>query len=78
MSAVPDEVVIAAIALVASLSLAIPVRLVGLRETVSALGAMLAALNRRKFTLLLLGVIGALAGLWRFDQVRALFFGWFF
>ena len=78
MLAVPDEILVAAIALVASLSLGIPVRLVGLRETFSALGAMLAALNRRKFTLLLLGLIGALAGLWRFDQVRAIFFGWFF
>lgn len=78
MTSLPAEVLVVAVALAASLALGVPVRLVGLRATLRGIGYGLGYARRHKFALLLLAVIGAGAGLWTFDNVRELVFGWIF
>lgn len=74
MTGLPVEIQIAAIALAASLALGLPVRIVGWRATLAGIRIGLGWANRHRFTVLILALIGAMAGLWSFEQVRDLVF----
>lgn len=74
MTGLPEEIQIAAIALAASLAIGLPVRIVGWRATLAALRIGLGWANRHRFTVLVVALLGALAGLWSFEQVRDLVF----
>ncbi|TGY88966.1 hypothetical protein E5163_07475 [Marinicauda algicola] len=74
MSALPESAQIVILALAASLALGLPVRLVGLTATFRGIGIALGWARRRKFTVLAIGLAGAAAGLWSFEEVRDLVF----
>ncbi|KAA5804013.1 hypothetical protein F1654_09525 [Alkalicaulis satelles] len=73
----PAELVMIALALTASLVVGLPVRIVGWRATLAGFGLVRRGLRAHRWKILLVLVIGSLAGLWRFDSVRDLAFSLF-
>lgn len=55
-----------------SLAIGVPVRVVGWRATLSGVQAGWRAIRRRRFLILFILLIGALAGAWSFQSVREL------
>ena len=66
-----------AITLAASLLIGLPVRVFGASATLHAVSLGFQMIRRRKFMILLIALVGALAGLWSFESVRELVFGLF-
>lgn len=58
--------------LMVSLAIGVPVRVVGWRVTLAGAQAGWRAIRRRRFLILLILLIGALAGAWSFESVREL------
>lgn len=76
MAAIPYEIQVFAIALVASLAIGLPVRIAGWRATVLAVRGFWRLTRRYRIWIFLIAIIGMLAGLWTFDSIRGLVFGW--
>ncbi|MGP1275765.1 MAG: hypothetical protein ACQRW7_10130 [Caulobacterales bacterium] len=76
MAALPYEVQLFAITLVASLVIGLPVRIAGWRASVLAVQTVWRLTRRYRFWIFLIAIIGMLAGLWTFDSIRGLVFGW--
>lgn len=74
MTGLPEEVQIAAIALAASLAIGLPVRIAGWRAALAGLRIGFGWARRHKVMLFLAGSLGAIAGLWSFEQVRSVIF----
>ncbi|MCH8520993.1 hypothetical protein [Glycocaulis sp.] len=77
MAALPPELQVFAIALAASLIIGLPVRIVGWRASVIAARGVWRLTRRYRIWIMLIALIGVLAGAWSFDSVRSLVFGWF-
>ena len=69
-AALPVEVQIVAVALAASLVVGVPVRLFGLSATIGGLRLAFGFARRHRFTVLVIALIGAGAGLWTFESIR--------
>ncbi len=77
MAALPPELQVFAIALAASLIIGLPVRIVGWRASVIAVRGTWRLSRRYRFWIILIALIGVLAGAWSFESIRGLVFGWF-
>ena len=72
-----DFVSLAGISALSALALGLPLRLYGWRATWGAVMVVWRTLRGYRWWILLILLIGALFGLWRFEDVRALIFGLF-
>ncbi|PWE18234.1 hypothetical protein DDZ18_01085 [Marinicauda salina] len=77
-AALPVEVQIVAVALAASLIVGIPVRLFGLAATIGGLRLAFGFARRHRFTVLVIALVGAGAGLWSLESIRELVGGLIF
>ncbi|MGY6661199.1 MAG: hypothetical protein ACXIVO_02665 [Glycocaulis sp.] len=76
MAAIPYEVQIFAVALVTSLVIGLPVRIAGWRASVIAVRGVWRLTRRYRIWIFLIALAGMLAGLWSFESIRGLVFGW--
>ena len=72
-----DFVSLAGFSALGALALGLPLRLYGWRATWGAVMVVWRTLRGYRWWILLILLIGALFGLWRFEDVRALIFGLF-
>ncbi|WBQ12215.1 hypothetical protein L2D00_10210 [Hyphomonadaceae bacterium BL14] len=77
LAAYPAELVMVALALTASLAIGVPVRIVGWRATLAGFNLMRRGIRAHRWKILLVLVLGAMAGLWSFDTIRDLAFSLF-
>lgn len=70
--------IIAGLALVGALALGVPLRLFGWRATWNGFRAGLRWMRRHRWTAFWILLIGAIAGLWTFDDARRAIFNLFF
>ena len=70
--------VIAGLSMIAALALGIPLRVFGWRATWDGFRAGLRWMRRHRWTAFWLLLIGALAGLWTFEDARRAIFNLFF
>lgn len=73
-----EPAVIAGLSLAGALLLGVPLRLFGWRAVWGGFRAFLGFLRRYRWRVLLILIIGAIAGLWTFEDARQLVFGLFF
>jgi hypothetical protein len=76
MAEIPYEIQIFAVALVASLVIGLPVRIAGWRASVIAVRGFWRLTRRYRIWILLIALAGMIAGLWNFESIRGLVFGW--
>ena len=76
MAAIPYEVQIFAVALLTSLVIGLPVRIAGWRASVIAVRGVWRLTRRYRIWIFLIALAGMLAGLWSFESIRGLVFGW--
>ncbi|GGG89559.1 hypothetical protein GCM10007420_00730 [Glycocaulis albus] len=76
MAEIPYEIQIFAVALVASLVIGLPVRIAGWRASVMAVRGFWRLTRRYRIWILLIALAGMIAGLWSFESIRGLVFGW--
>jgi hypothetical protein len=76
MTALPPELQVFAIALVTSLVIGLPVRIAGWRASVIAVRGFWRLTRRYRIWIFLIALVGMLAGLWSFESIRGLVFGW--
>lgn len=76
MAEIPYEIQIFAVALVASLVIGLPVRIAGWRASVIAVRGFWRLTRRYRIWILLIALAGMIAGLWSFESIRGLVFGW--
>ena len=74
----PELAVIAGLSIAGALALGVPLRLFGWRATWNGVRAGLGWVRRHRWWALLILIVGAVAGLWTFDDARALVFGLIF
>lgn len=72
-----DLAILAGLSAAGSLALGVPLRLFGWRAVLAGVRTGLAFIRSHRWKLLLILLIGAAAGLWNFDTVRELAFGFF-
>ncbi len=77
LAAYPAELVMVALALTASLAIGVPVRIVGWRATLAGFTLMRRGIRAHRWKILLVLLLGAMAGLWSFDSIRDLAFSLF-
>lgn len=77
LAAYPAELVMVALALTASLAIGVPVRIAGWRATLAGFNLMRRGVRAHRWKILLVLVLGAMAGLWSFDSIRDLAFSLF-
>ncbi|OAB60455.1 hypothetical protein AY599_28720 [Leptolyngbya valderiana BDU 20041] len=70
--------IIAGVSTAGALALGVPLRVFGWRATWTGVRAGLGWIRRHRWWALLTLLAGAVAGLWTFDDARALLFGVFF
>jgi len=73
----PAELVMVALALTASLVIGVPVRIAGWRATLAGFTLLRRGVRAHRWKILLVLILGAMAGLWRFDSIRDLAFSLF-
>lgn len=76
MAEIPYEIQVFAVALVASLVIGLPVRIAGWRASVIAVRGFWRLTRRYRIWILLIALAGMIAGLWSFESIRGLVFGW--
>lgn len=76
MAEIPYEIQVFAVALVASLVIGLPVRIAGWRASVMAVRGFWRLTRRYRIWILLIALAGMIAGLWSFESIRGLVFGW--
>ena len=72
-----DIVYLAGLCLLGAVALGLPLRLYGWKATWGAAVLVWRTLRGYRWWILLILILGALFGLWRFDDVRELIFGLF-
>jgi hypothetical protein len=77
LAAYPAELVMVALALTASLAIGVPVRIVGWRATLAGFNLMRRGVRAHRWKILLVLILGAMAGLWSFESIRDLAFSLF-
>ena len=70
--------IIAGLSIVGAMALGIPLRVFGWRATWNGFRAVLRWIRRHRWWALLTLIVGAVAGLWTFEDARAVLFGLFF
>lgn len=77
LAAYPAELVMVALALTASLVIGVPVRIVGWRATLAGINLMWRGVRAHRWKILLVLILGAMAGLWSFETIRDIAFSMF-
>jgi hypothetical protein len=75
---VTELAIIAGLSIAGALALGVPLRVFGWRATWNGFRAGLRWIRRHRWWALLTLIVGAIAGLWTFDDARNLLFGVFF